>query len=241
MVVSGQAALGGLDQPIVRKSEATPLTHTKAPLVVRQSGFALAASFRWVTGLSARRSVPLIAWFLVGPLCLIAAEAETPPRFETDVLPILTAHCLKCHGLEAAMVGLDLRTPALILRGGDNGSVGTKGSAGKSLLYKRISTATMPPSDELKLREEQVETIRRWIDAGLPASRTYGNVTKAEAPEVSEEDRQYWAFQKLARTLRPDLSAGEALDPALGQPPQYADRNRQDLPADGTARARADP
>ncbi len=139
------------------------------------------------------------------------------------------------------MVGLDLRTPPLILRGGDNGTIVTKGSASESLLYKRISTATMPPSGELKLREEQVETIRRWIDAGLPASWTYGNVTKAEAPEVSEEDRQYWAFQKLARTLRPDLSAGEALDPALGQPPQYADRNRQDLPADGTAHARADP
>ena len=163
----------------------------------------LPASLRWVTAASARRSAPLIAWVLLGPLCLVSAEAETPPQFEADVLPILTAHCLKCHGLEAAMVGLDLRTPPLILRGGDNGTIVTKGSADESLLYKRISSATMPPSGELKLREEQIETIRRWIDAGLPASRTYGDVTKAEAPEVTEKDRQYWAFQKLARPKVP--------------------------------------
>ena len=163
----------------------------------------LPASLRWVTAASARRSAPLIAWLLLGPLCLVSAEAETPPQFEADVLPILTAHCFKCHGLEAAMVGLDLRTPPLILRGGDNGTIVTKGSADESLLYKRISTATMPPSGELKLREEQIETIRRWIDAGLPASRTYGDVTKTEAPSISDEDRQYWAFQKLARPKVP--------------------------------------
>ena len=165
----------------------------------------LASSFRWVTAVSARRSVPLIACLLLAPLGLVSAEAETPPQFETDVLPILTAHCFKCHGLEAAMVGLDLRTPPLILRGGDNGTIVTKGSADESLLYKRISTATMPPSGELKLREEQIETIRRWIDAGLPATRTYGDAAKTESPKVSEEDRQYWAFQKLARPKVPKV------------------------------------
>ena len=149
--------------------------------------------------------MPLIACLLLAPLGLVSAEAETPPQFETDVLPILTAHCFKCHGLEAAMVGLDLRTPPLILRGGDNGTIVTKGSADESLLYKRISTATMPPSGELKLREEQIETIRRWIDAGLPATRTYGDAAKTESPKVSEEDRQYWAFQKLARPKVPKV------------------------------------
>ena len=45
------------------------------------------------------------------------------PQFETDVLPILTAHCLKCHGREARKASLDLRTMSLLARGGESGPV----------------------------------------------------------------------------------------------------------------------
>ena len=163
----------------------------------------LRVALRRLPAASAARFVLAVASVLLGPVHLVSAEAEAPPQFEADVAPILTAHCFKCHGLEARMAGLDLRTPPLILAGGDDGPVVTEGSADESLLYKRISTATMPPSGELKLSEEQVETIRRWIDAGLPASRTYGNVTKAEAPAVTEKDRQFWTFQRLVRPKVP--------------------------------------
>src|SRR5262249_10117493 len=69
-----------------------------------------------------RRSMP--SWFrlsllrfLTGMLSLTvsaglarAAGPATTVLFERSVLPILTAHCLKCHGLEAKKAGLDLRT-----------------------------------------------------------------------------------------------------------------------------------
>ena len=54
-------------------------------------------------------------------LLLIAVSSSVPaqapligktPRFEKDILPILTAHCLNCHGNEARKAGLDLRTTA---------------------------------------------------------------------------------------------------------------------------------
>ena len=56
---------------------------------------------------------------------------------------------------------------------------------------------SMPPGDEKKLNKEQVETLRRWIEGGAPASRYYGPLTEAEAPPVTAEDRRFWAFRRL--------------------------------------------
>ena len=38
-----------------------------------------------------------------------------PSTFEEGVGPILSAHCLKCHGAGRPKGGLDLRTPAGVL------------------------------------------------------------------------------------------------------------------------------
>jgi mono/diheme cytochrome c family protein len=135
-------------------------------------------------------------FFLVGLSPLLAADSNSPPQFERDILPLFTQYCLKCHGLEGRMAGLDLRTPDLVLRGGDNGPAIVKGSVEESLLFKRISSGTMPPGDEKKLSPEQVEVVRRWIVAGGPATGSYGPITQAEASAATAKDRQFWAFQK---------------------------------------------
>src|SRR5262245_16493292 len=75
------------------------------------------------------------------------------PRFEKDVLPILTAHCLKCHGGEAKKSGLDLRTVTAMLQGGTSGPVLVKGHADKSLLYEQVSKQVMPPGKAAKLTD----------------------------------------------------------------------------------------
>ena len=59
--------------------------------------------------------------------CFAAAAAAQAPRFERDVLPIVTAKCLSCHGGNL-MVGLDLRTAASLFKGSHNGPVLVKGS-----------------------------------------------------------------------------------------------------------------
>jgi hypothetical protein len=49
----------------------------------------------------------------------LAASAGTTagPTFETDVLPILNAHCLQCHGGMHQKNDLDLRTRVAVMRG----------------------------------------------------------------------------------------------------------------------------
>ncbi|MBI3468236.1 MAG: PSD1 domain-containing protein [Planctomycetes bacterium] len=127
------------------------------------------------------------------------ADEPQAPLFEHQVLPILRAHCFKCHGLEGRKAGLDLRTVALMLRGGEHGAVLVKGDSAKSLLFQKTSTRAMPPGDEKKLSDAQIQAIKGWIKAGAVTSARDGPVTEAEAPRVAEQDRQFWAFCKPTR------------------------------------------
>ena len=112
----------------------------------------------------------------------VATATGQTPSFERDVLPILTANCLSCHGGTSiyTQAGLDLRTAASVLRGSHNGPVVVKGSPEKSVLYQKVSTRAMPPAAfKLTLTDAQIETIRKWIEAGQPVReigrKDYGN------------------------------------------------------------------
>ena len=67
--------------------------------------------------------------FSVALFTLASALAGEParPLFERDIVPIFTAYCWKCHGMENRKAGLDLRTPPLVMRGSDRGPVIVKG------------------------------------------------------------------------------------------------------------------
>ena len=66
-------------------------------------------------------------------------SGATPPKFEADILPILQAKCVMCHG--AAPQGkLDLRSQQAILNGGASGSVVVPGESAKSLLLTKVVT-----------------------------------------------------------------------------------------------------
>ena len=94
-----------------------------------------------------------------------SVSAATPPGFETDVLPILQAKCVMCHG--AAPQGkLDLRSQQAILNGGASGPVVVPGESAKSLLLTKVVTRQMPPGN-VKLTEAEIDQIRAWIDKGL--------------------------------------------------------------------------
>ena len=149
----------------------------------------------------------MLRWIPVALMGCVSAIGASPPRplFERDIVPILTAHCWKCHGMENRKVGLDLRTPPLVMHGSDHGPVIIKGSAAQSLLFQKIESGAMPPGKLLKLTKEQVEVVRRWIDSGAEAARSYDTLTKAEAPEVTEKDRDFWSFKKPIRPPVPGI------------------------------------
>lgn len=119
-----------------------------------------------------------------------------------DVLPILYSRCTVCHGLRKQEAGLDLRTKALILKGGKSGPAMVPGKPGDSLLLKRIHSKDMPPGKliiQVGVRPpeaDEIALITKWIAAGCPEVEMKPDVaTAAGDPLVSEEDRKFWAFQ----------------------------------------------
>jgi mono/diheme cytochrome c family protein len=146
------------------------------------------------------------------PLAIVAIVAltwgtrargdETPVGYYADVKPILAAHCLKCHGGEAAKGGLRLDSREGVLGGGDSGeaAIVPEDSAHSELLLRvtsRDGDDQMPPKGA-RLSEREVDVLRRWIDGG--------------APWPARDD--YWAFQPPRRpAISGDASAAQRSNP----------------------------
>jgi mono/diheme cytochrome c family protein len=127
------------------------------------------------------------------------------PSFEEDILPILSANCLKCHAAGKPKGGLDLRTIASALKGGSGGPALVQGAADKSLLFEKISAGEMPPG-KAKLAEADVRLIHTWIDTSAPAARTAGAVARRLAPVRKDS---HWAFRPPGRPAIPHVRAAD--------------------------------
>ncbi len=119
-----------------------------------------------------------------------AVSLSGQPGFERDVRPIFEANCFSCHG-GTVMLGLDLRTATSIQRGSHEGPVVVKGSPQESRLYEKVSTRAMPPpAFNMKLTDAEIETVRRWIEGGLPSD---------EGAAIAAKTREETArFEELA-------------------------------------------
>jgi ankyrin repeat protein len=120
----------------------------------------------------------------------MAAQAPAKVDFARDVQPILSQHCVECHGPSQQMRGLrlDRRRDALPNRVGANGARIIPGNSSASPLYRRLtgneSGSQMPP--DAPLRQEQISVIKTWIDQGAewPDALSGDTVTSQPDPAV---------------------------------------------------------
>ena len=129
------------------------------------------------------RNVFILSLFLGS----LAAGAQEAPSFEKDIQPIFAERCAGCHFPPAKLkAGLDLSTGALTLKGGDSGASIVPGKAGESPLVQMIEHTLepeMPPKGKgEKLPQEEIDLIRKWIDAGAPHVPTAAPAEAAPAP-----------------------------------------------------------
>ncbi|MFM8273789.1 MAG: PSD1 and planctomycete cytochrome C domain-containing protein [Gemmata sp.] len=108
---------------------------------------------------------PLAALALLLAPQLAAADAPKVPTFEADVLPVLNAHCLQCHGGVHQKNGLDLRTLPAVLKGGKGGAAVVPGKPAESLLWQKLEKDEMPKTDN-KVSDANKKLIREWIASG---------------------------------------------------------------------------
>lgn len=163
--------------------------------------------------------VPLLALasaFLASDATVAPADSTPPPRFEADVLPILNAHCLQCHGGVHQRNGLDLRTLPTVLQGGKSGPVIVPGKPEESLLWKKLSDDVMPKTDN-KVSVANKAIIRAWIAAGAKGAEKKApvlvNRPAMKPAEVAKRiDREIAAKIEAAKVgLSPRASDAEFL------------------------------
>ena len=147
-----------------------------------------------------KHTLPIILTaLLLAPLAVVHAD-DSEQLFVRRIVPLLHEKCLACHGSNQAEIkgGLDLRTLASTLNGGDSGKPGlVAAKPDESPLYLAVTRkhddwSPMPPKEADKLNPEQIAWMRDWITGGAPwpdewASRKY-------KPEG------LWAYQPVANS-----------------------------------------
>jgi Protein of unknown function (DUF1549)/Protein of unknown function (DUF1553)/Planctomycete cytochrome C len=165
-------------------------------------------------------------WLLMAvPLLGLPAPAPAGPTpekdfspealrfFETDVLPLLKTHCYKCHGGEKVKGNLSLASRAAILKGGDLGPAVSLEKPDESPLLQAVNYKDgleMPPTG--KLRPEQIETLTKWVKAGVPMKDTAAAARhEPKSGVVTPEARNYWAYQPVRRPPVPIVKAADRI------------------------------
>jgi WD40 repeat protein len=142
--------------------------------------------------MSGRGNERAIGRFIFGGLAslvglLMPLHAEEPPSFARDVAPIFTANCVGCHAASVQMGNLNLDSFEDLKKGGHHGEVITPGKSDESRLYLMITgklTPAMPLSGK-KLADGEIETIRKWIDAGAQPPAP-GEIVAKSAPTIPD-------------------------------------------------------
>ncbi len=152
----------------------------------------------------------------------LGANAPLPPdhaqrmargleMFQKDVSGLLKEHCLKCHGGEKTKGEFDLSTREDLLKGGKEGAALVPFNSKASPMVKLLRHDDEPhmPDKADKLPEAVITKIAAWIDNGAPYAEPLiaGRKPKRDASVVTVEDRQWWAFQPLAKIEVPKVAA----------------------------------
>ncbi|MDA0206756.1 MAG: PSD1 and planctomycete cytochrome C domain-containing protein [Acidobacteria bacterium] len=128
------------------------------------------------------------------------------PMWQHEILPVLEQNCVKCHGGEQTMAGLDLTKFDSVLQGGISGPAITPGHPEMSLLWTMIDSGKMPIGKELGAAEKQL--INAWIVNGRFPSKEKLDEDRASS-KITPEARAFWSFKKPIKGAPPEVQNGD--------------------------------
>lgn len=131
--------------------------------------------------------------FVVGVTCFtcrVGYSQSAQVDFQRDIQPILSEHCMKCHGgdSETREGGLRLDVRDAALKGGESGeSAIVPGKPDSSELIRRITSqdadVMMPPPTEKKpLNENQIGILTKWVSQGASYDLHWAFVAPQKSP-----------------------------------------------------------
>lgn len=151
-----------------------------------------------------------LALFLAWSSLITAGESQQQAEefFESRVRPLLAKNCMGCH-TATKMGGLEMRSRALLLKGGNSGPAIIPGDPDQSLLIRVVrhehEKIKMPPSG--RLQTEEIEVLRTWIRNGAvwPERLTAQTAAASGQLAVTPEQRAFWAFQPVRKPSIPHV------------------------------------
>ena len=178
---------------------------------LKRKSFSLILSLLFVAGIL---SLPL------NSLATTNVTKEHPVNFNQTISPILSKHCLECHGPDAnqrkAGLRLDLYDTAISPRKSKPAAI-LPGNSTESLLVQRITSKNPdermpPPGNGTKLSEVEIETLKTWIDEGASYQRhwAFEPVADQQLPRVRDNA---WPSQSMDHFILAKLEQVE-LTPA---------------------------
>ena len=117
---------------------------------------------------------------------------------ERDVRPILKEHCFLCHGEgEKLKGGVDLRLRRFMEKPTKDGDhVMVPGKPEESEMIRLVREGEMPEKGK-KLTPAEIATLEQWIQQGAKTARP--EPEKVPKVWITEEEREFWAFQPIHR------------------------------------------
>lgn len=143
-----------------------------------------------------------------------ADDAKWTPEqirfFENKVRPLLVEHCYKCHGPDKQQADLRVDSRAAIVRGGETGEAIVPGKPDESRLIGAVKYEELEMPPDRRLDDQDVETLVEWVRSGAPWPNSGDVVLKPRqhGRQITDEDRQYWAFKPISRPPLPDVQHG---------------------------------
>ncbi len=122
--------------------------------------------------------------------------------FDHDIKPIFEQSCAKCHLAGKKKGDLQLDSREKILKGGESGPAVVVGDSLNSLLVQLIAGADAErkmPKKASKLSDQEIGTIRAWIDQGLKWGK---EIDDKKLAKVSVAPRR----PELTPNLNPELN-----------------------------------
>jgi hypothetical protein len=153
-------------------------------------------------------------------LSACAAWAAVPIEFNRDIRPILSDNCFTCHGPDTAKrkSGLRLDEKESAFGKAESGeSAIVPGDPEKSELMRRIVSTDReeqmpPPKEHKKLKPEQIDLLKRWIQGGAPWEPHWA-FRPVKMPAVPETKDGAWARSAIDRFVLARLEK-EGLSPS---------------------------
>src|SRR6187401_3592437 len=154
-----------------------------------------------------------VAFVVVFTKPSFAEEAAKPTAdqaqfFESKVRPILVANCQKCHSGKEPKGDLSLTSRDGLLAGGESGDVVVPGQPEKSLLVEAINRTSIEMPPDKKLADADIATLTEWVKLGTPWPEEPGSsgpTLRKSRGKITDEDRAYWAFQPVKKTVAPEI------------------------------------